>query len=83
MYVHMRRHCDVSHPDLSPKLDPSCRDRIQFGLLGSAGEEEMRATGHERQRSVMDDLVDHLAALDSSSANAGTEGGKGGDGLGG
>ena len=70
-------------PGFEPQAGPLMPDKVQSRLSGSAGEEEMRATGHERQRSVMDDLVDHLAALDSSSANAGTEGGKGGDGLGG
>ena len=59
-------------PGFEPQGAPLLPDRVASVPVKAAGEgaddgDEQRGQGHERQRSVLDDLVDHLAALDASS----------------
>ncbi|KAI5116345.1 hypothetical protein M0805_005820 [Coniferiporia weirii] len=66
-------------PGFEPQSAPLVPTRVSSGegrsdeMVASGPDASGAGTGHVRQRSVMDDLVDHLAALDAA-ADAGGEG---------
>lgn len=68
---------------IAPGFEPQGAPLVPVKMARTGTENEMGAAqqpGAERQRSVMDDLVDHLAALESvSTAGKNTGGGNAGD----
>ena len=60
-------------PGFEPESGPLVPDKVSMTGDGSGDAEKGIGSGetntHTRQRSVMDDLVDHLAALDASKSS--------------
>lgn len=62
-------------PGFEPSSGPLVPVKISSGRPDVVGAQEGSVIGagmHDRTRSVMDDLVDHLAALDAVSGNSNT-----------
>lgn len=70
---------------IAPGFEPQGAPLVPVKMARTGADieaESVRQLGHERQRSVMDDLVDYLAALDSvSTAGKSTKDGNTGDNL--